>query len=245
MLLIEADPTGGSAIAAGYLRGSVTPPEGMIELALGHQNGRLLDALARMSEDLPGTAARFVSGTRSHAQARSLVGLWEPLADALRSLEDTGQDVIVDGGRLGLFGSPEPLVAAADLALLVTRTDLVSLAGARSWAETLHERFARDGATASLGVLLVGEGAPFRAREVARVLRVPVLSSVAWDPAGAATLSHGAEPPQARRWHRWVGRTDWTDSPLMGSLRATRSAITGAIRANAERIDTTGRGRHA
>lgn len=245
VLLIEADPTGGSAIAAGYLRGSVTPPEGMIELALGHQNGRLLDALARMSEDLPGTAARFVSGTRSHAQARSLVGLWEPLADALRSLEDTGQDVIVDGGRLGLFGSPEPLVAAADLALLVTRTDLVSLAGARSWAETLHERFARDGATASLGVLLVGEGAPFRAREVARVLRVPVLSSVAWDPAGAATLSHGAEPPQARRWHRWVGRTDWTDSPLMGSLRATRSAITGAIRANAERIDTTGRGRHA
>ena len=169
-----------------------------------------------MSEELPGTAARFVAGTRSHEQARSLVGLWEPLADALRSLEDTGQDVIVDGGRLGLNGSPEPLVAAADLALLVTRTDLVSLAGARSWAESLREQFARDGAAASLGVLLVGEGAPFRAREVARVLRVPVLSSVVWDPAGAAVLSHGAEPPQVRRWHRWMGRADWTDSPLHG-----------------------------
>jgi hypothetical protein len=34
-----------------------------------------------------------------------------PLADELADLERTGQDVIVDAGRLGLLGSPEPLLA--------------------------------------------------------------------------------------------------------------------------------------
>ena len=63
----------------------------------------------------------------------------------------------------------------AGLALLVTRTDMVSLSGARSWAETLRERFARAGASASLGVVLVGEGRPFRAREVASVLQLSLI----------------------------------------------------------------------
>ena len=49
-LLVEADPTGGSAVAAGYLRGSILPPEAMIELALAQQDGRLLlDTLAQVS----------------------------------------------------------------------------------------------------------------------------------------------------------------------------------------------------
>jgi hypothetical protein len=196
-LLVEADPTGGSAIAAGYLRGSIMPPESMIELALAQQDGRhLVDTLAQVSIELPGSGVRFVPGTRSHEQARSLVGLWEPLTVALRSLEDTGQDVVVDAGRLGLFGSPEPLLEAADIALLVIRSDLVALAAARSWALTLRERFDRAGAGSSLGVLLVGEGDPFGAREVSRVLSVPVMATVAWDPGHAAVGQHGAQPPR-------------------------------------------------
>ena len=243
VLLVEADPTGGSAIAAGYLRGAVVPPEAMIELALAHQGGHLLETLARVSVSLPDTDAQFVPGTRSHEQARSLLGLWEPLAGALRSLDETGRDVIVDAGRLGLFGSPDPLIDAADLALLVARTDLVSLSGARSWAETLRERFERAGAVASLGVLLVGEGDPFGAREVSRVLQLPVVSTIAWDCEGAAVLSRGAQPPQAGRWHQLTGRTGWADSALLGSLRATRSAITAAVRANTDQMQAAARGR--
>ncbi len=230
VLLVEADPTGASAIAAGYLRGTTTPPEAMIDLALAHQNGRLRDTLAQVSVPLPGTEVRFVAGTRSHEQARSLLGLWEPLAEVLASLEDTGQDVIVDAGRLGLYGSPEPLIAAADLALLVTRTDLVALSGARSWAETLRDRFERAGALACLGVLLIGQGDPFGPREVTKVLRLPVISTLAWDPDGAAVLSRGATPRPTGRWGRWTGRDGRVDSPLLASLRATRSAIIGAIR---------------
>ena len=75
-LLVEADPTGGSAVAAGYLRGSVVPPEAMIELALAQHVDEILETLPRVSMELPGSAARWVPGTRSHEQARSLVPLW-------------------------------------------------------------------------------------------------------------------------------------------------------------------------
>lgn len=242
-LLVEADPTGGSSVSAGYLRGSAVPPEAMIELALAHQAGALLEALPRVSIPLPGSSAQLVPGTRSHEQAATLLNLWEPLTGVLTSLDGTGQDVIVDAGRLGLFGSPEPLLNGADLALVVTRTDLVALSGARSWAATLRERFDRAGATATLGALLVGEGAPFRAREVARVLTIPVVCAIAWDPESAAVLSHGRQPPAAGVAQRLAGRGGWDDAALLRSLRAARSAITGTIRANQARLQVAANGR--
>ena len=239
-LLVEADPTGGSAVAAGYLRGAVVPPEAMIDLALAEQSGGVLEVLPQVSQPLPGSTTSWVPGTRSHEQARTLLSLWEPLTPVLRSLETTGQDVIVDAGRLGLFGSPEPLIYGADLTLLATRTDMVSLAGARSWAETLRERFARTGGAAALGVLLVGEGRPFRAREVAKVLQVPVLASVAWDPASAEVLTTGAQPPKASLRARMTGRGGWQDSALLRSYRGVRGAIGGHLRMVSEQLDATG-----
>lgn len=243
-LLVEADPTGGSAIAAGYLRGAVVPAEALIELALAGQDGRdLIEVLPRVSQGLPGSTVRWVPGSRSHEQARTLLGLWEPLTAALCCLEDTGQDVIVDAGRLGLYGSPEPLIYAADLALLVSRTDLVSLSAARSWAHTLKDRFARAGASGSLGLLLVGEHRPFTAREVASVLEVPVTAALAWDPQSAAVLAAGAEPPPSGWAHRLAGRSGWDDTDLLRSLRAARSAITARVRANQDQIAQPAAGR--
>lgn len=242
-MVVEADPTGGSSIAAGYLRGQVAPPEGLIELALAAQDGRMEEVLRQVAMPLPGSTTELVAGGRSHEQARSLVGVWEPLSVLLRSLDTVGRDVIVDAGRLGLFGHPQALVDGADLALLVTRTDLVSLAGTRSWAETLRDRFERAGATGSLGVLLVGQGAPFSAREVAGVLGLPVVAALAWDPAQAAVLSHGAKPPAAGVLARLAGRTGWEDSTLLRSLRAAGSAITGTIRVNQDRLAASSVGR--
>lgn len=82
------------------------PPEAMIELALAqHVDEHPRERCPRVSMELPGQRLDGFR-TRSHEQARSLVPLWEPLTAALRSLDATGQDVIVDAGRLGLFGSP-------------------------------------------------------------------------------------------------------------------------------------------
>ncbi len=90
-------------------------------------------------------------------------------------LETTGQDVIVDAGRLGLHGSPEPLLDAADLALLVSRTTLPHLSALRSWAEAF-QRPALDWHQSA--VLLIGEGQPYNARDVTAAVNLPVLASL-------------------------------------------------------------------
>lgn len=223
VLLVDADPTGGSALWAGYFRGGQAPDGGLLDLALAARAGSVNEVLPKMVVRIPDTVVSVLPGTRTHIQARGLGSLWEPLGAALLDLDGTGQDVIVDAGRLGLEGSPQALMTAADLTLLVVRSDLVALSGARSWAETLcgdaHTVDGVDGAGASraVGVLLVGEGRPYGAREVAKVLQLPVAAVLPWEPATAAVFSAGAEPP--RRFNA---------SPLVRSLRAAGSAIQSA-----------------
>jgi len=220
------------------MRGQFVLPESLIELALASQDGTLSPAVVGSHlVTLAGSSARFLPGIRSHDQARALVGLWEPLADVFAEIGLSGHDVVVDAGRAGLYGHAQALVDRADLTLLVLRSSLVALSGARSWADTLRERFARAAGSQSLGVLLIGEDEPYSAREVARVLGLPVVACVAWDPAAAAVLSDGADP-KARGLQRLAGRSAWDDSALLRSLRAAGSAMTGTARAA---LELTGR----
>ena len=224
VLLIEADPTGGSAMLAGFFRGTTAHTAGLIDLAWAQREGLLTDALAELPMPIPDSSASLLPGIRSRRQAGSLAALWEPLAAALKG-HDTGRDVIIDGGRLGLNGSPEPLIYAADLMLLVMRSDLVALAAARSWAETLRAGFDELGAPARVQALLVGEGRPYRGRDVAKVLGLPVVAALAWQEAEAAVFSRGAAPPR-----RFDGRA------LPRSLRAARAAIESTIAADADQL---------
>lgn len=213
-VLVEADPTGGSPVLAGYLHGQVQrPATTLLDLVLAHRNGTLSEAVPKATVPLGGQA-RLLPGIRSHTQAGSLRALWEPLAGALAGLDRTGQDVVVDVGRLGLPGSAEHLVDAADVTAVLTRTSLPALAAARSWVAGLRERFDTAGTLDRLVVLLVGEGDPYSRREVARVLRTPVLGCVDWDPEQARVFSLG-QPP-GRRFDR---------STYARSLRATASLI--------------------
>lgn len=233
-VLVDADPTGGSPIAAGYLRGQYVLPEALIELALSQQEGMLSAAtMGQHLVTLAGSQARFLPGIRSHEQARGLVGLWEPLGDVLDEIGRSGTEVVVDAGRAGLFGHAQPLVDRADLTLLVVRSSLVALSGARSWADTLRERFARTGGARSLGVLMIGDRGPYSAREVAQVLGLPVVAQVAFDAAAAAVLSDGADP-KGGGLQRLAGRSGWDDSALLRSLRAAGSAMSGTARAALE-----------
>lgn len=213
VLLVEADPTGGSGLLAGYFRGTREYDAGLIELAL--TSGSISDGLAEVAQPIEGTQVTFVAGTRSHTQATALRDLWQPLSETLTELESTGQDVIVDAGRLGLTGSPEPLLAAADLTLLVTRATLPALSAVRSWADSL-QRGACDWQQS--GVLLVDEGQPYSAREVASVLELAVIATIAEDPEAAAVFHRGATPP--RRFET---------GPLARSLNAAIAAIHSTI----------------
>jgi hypothetical protein len=141
--------------------------------------------------------------------------LWEPLAPVLADLELAGQDVLVDCGRLGLVGAPEPLLARADLTLLLTRTNLPALSAARAWTDSLRREGSGLGSRAAL---LVGEGQPYRAGEVAKVLGLPVLAALADDPDAAAVYHRGATPPKR-----------FESSRFTRSLRAAVQAITAQV----------------
>lgn len=190
VLLVEADPTGGSGILAGLLRGTSDYEVGLIELALSPLG--VVETLRDVTRPLGGNAS-FVAGTRSHSQAGALRGVWEQLSTALADLDASGQDVIVDGGRLGLVGSPAPLLEAADLTLLVSRATLPALAAARSWAEEVRDPAA---GWRHAGILLIGEGEPYRATDVSKVLGMPVVTDLPDDPEAAAVYHRGAEPPR-------------------------------------------------
>lgn len=215
VLLVEADPSGGSGILAGYFRGTREYRAGLIELALTGLD--LSEALAEVAEPIADTQVSFVAGIRSHTQAPALRDLWEPLDVTLTELESTGQDVIVDVGRLGMTGSPSVLLDNADLAVLVTRTSLPSLAAVRSWGDAVERQLVgwRDP-----HLLLVGEGEPYRAREVTAAVKLPVLTSLADDPESAAVFHRGTAPT-----------AKFETGPLMRSLNAAVAAIHATSRA--------------
>jgi hypothetical protein len=214
-ILVDADPTGSRAIAAGYFRGGQLPTDAtIVDLALAQQQGTLSADLPAALMRIPDTQVQLLGGPLHHQQAQGLDSLWQPLAVALKDLERTGQDVIVDVGRLGLQGSPMGLIAAADVALLTTRSTLPALVAASSWAETLRDVFSRVGALSSLGTMIVGPGRPYRPVEAAKVLQIPVVSTVAWDPTSAEVFSVGAQPPRR-----------FTSGDLSRSLRTAGESI--------------------
>ena len=123
-ILADTDTTGARAVAAGYFHGGQLPTDAsIVDLAIAHRQGTLVEDLPRMLMRIPNTHIQLLNGPVRHNQARSLDSVWEPLAGVFKSLERNGQDVIVDAGRLGLEGSPYKLLAAADLALLEIRRD--------------------------------------------------------------------------------------------------------------------------
>lgn len=216
-VLLDADPTGASPVWAGYFRGDhVADPASVLDLALAQRDGQLDAALENATFPIPHTKVAYLPGVRSHVQAPGLAGLWAPLARCLAAMEASGRDAIVDAGRLGLVGAPTALIEAADVLLVLTRTTLPALVGARSWVGALSEQ-AQGAASVAPHLVLVGPGQPYGQREVTSVLAAPVLATLAWDPANAEVLSLGAPAPRRR-----------TPTALARSLAALAVAAQGA-----------------
>ena len=248
VLLVDADPTGSSSVFAGYFQGAQEPTGGLINLALSLREGTLADALPRetllLDPEAPAErSAWFLPGIRAHEQAPSLLPLWDPLTEQLRALERNGGYVIVDACRLGLAGWPQPLIAASDLTLLVTRSSLPALAGATSWAKTLRAQFAAVGGLSRLGGFLVDDerrwpslptGArvrPYTARHIAKALQIPVVASVDWEPEVAEVYSHGARKPRK-----------FESSGLRRGYRGSTAAIQSILGANQAALAPTNGG---
>jgi len=226
VVLVEADPSGGSAILAGYCTGVARP--GLSELVLAQRHHQLADELSSRLFPLADSNASLLPGLRSQQQAVSLLGVWDSLLDALRELEArTGVDVVVDAGRLGMVGSPEPLIGESDVTAVVTGTGLPELARVRSWLPRLQQ-----GSLGEVRLVIAGRVRPYTAAEVTKTLGVPVIGEVAWDPDAARWWSHGE--PQRRFDRSPLGRSVVS---IGEALRALSPRANGARpdRAEAER----------
>lgn len=228
VVLVEADPSGSNGLLAGFFRGASEVSDGLYELVLAGASGDISGMLPLVAMPVPGSRVVVVPGIRTPEQAWTLEGFWPLLLPVLRDLEGTGQDVIVDVGRLGLTGSATQVFREADAALLVTRSDLPGLAGARAWALPLQETFAEAAATARLAVLVVGPGRPYGAANISAALGLPVVASVGWNPDCAAVLSTGAPRPRWR-YGRFIadvrGATDGVRALVEQTARDTRAEV--------------------
>ena len=225
-VLIEASPAGGSAVMAGYLRGEVaTEGRSLLGLARAHRLGRLSDALGDETLPLDADGSRWlVPAIAETQQAPSLAPLWVPLAEALPQLDPL--DVVVDAGRLGAAHGPEPLLAACDLVLLCTRTQLPAVAAARARAEALRALTGPDGTPGpDVELVVIGDGRPYTQDEISSVVGLPVLAAVAWDPVAADVLSNGS--PRPRRWEQGT---------FIRSLGSASDAVAVRLRHRRERL---------
>ena len=146
------------------------------------------------------------------------------LVKALRDVDEAATDVIVDAGRLGAPGWPQPLVSDSDVCLLVMESDLPSLAANRSWAASLA---AEERPGHAVRILLVGPGEPYRAGEVRRALSLPVLAGIDRDPVLARVFSHGDDLPVPPWWRGGtrMATAAFRASGYVRSLEAATEAI--------------------
>jgi hypothetical protein len=221
VILAECDPAGGD-LAAGFLREVSLDGRGLAPLGASLRRGRLATDLWGQLVDLaPGEATAMsrlvLPGFTEPGQARAWTAGdvpggpsgWQELAALFTRLSSdhphvgdhshVGEapagwrgDVIADCGRLAAADRPAPVLAAADLVLLVARPVLGSL---RAAAVGLAE-LSRHG-IGPVGLLMVGDG-EYAPTECARQLGVRLIAALPADPAAARVLTHGGRSHRGR-----------------------------------------------
>ena len=220
VLVVEADTAASSAILAGYFGGQRPNDRGILDLAIGHRHGTLSQALTDARIPLTGADhAHIIAGLSHPEQAAAMSDAWGAITDELKELNTSDLDVRVDVGRIGSAHSALPLVASADLSLLLTRTNLPAVAATVSRCPQLVELTSEHGpSTGSRGLLVIGDGQPFTGRQLADISGVPVVADVAFDPSNAVVLSDGQNPGKS-----------WSGSALAASYRDAAAAIVAHI----------------
>lgn len=220
-MLVDADTTAAAGWFAGYFRGAMPQVPGLVGLAT-HPTPEQIDRdLLGASLAIEGTEARVLPGIHHRHQVRAVAPLWAPLARSLRKLDDTGQDVLVDAGRLGSIEDPRPLIEAADLVLLVVRAHLPALVGAREWAAELGSLARPDPAHPRVGLMVIGPGKPYRTSVVESTLKLPTIATLPLDAGAATVLFEGSAPGQ-----------DWDRSGLVRGLLSAAPALRKAATHN-------------
>ncbi|HEY6813657.1 MAG TPA: hypothetical protein VI074_13315 [Propionibacteriaceae bacterium] len=230
ILLADCDPGAHQAILAGYLAGRSASGKGLLRVAEAHRDRRPLREVV-LDQTLPLSAEQdgrrlFLPGFTKPGSAMHFGAVWEDLAEAFDRLADVDIDVIIDCGRMGPSGPPPALLERSALTVVVLNSTLRSVMSARVHMPTLrdHPRLTSTD-HGHLGLIVVGEGKPYRSSEIAKALDVPVITSIADDGHTAAHLSDGR--PRDRRFET---------SALVRSIRDASSELSSMLQQSAELV---------
>jgi len=214
VLVVDADAAG-SGILPGYLHVGTAPGGGVLALA-AERTALSAETVFEHSIALdPGDQRVLLTGVTDPGQARTARAVWTGLGEVAAELDSVGVDVVVDVGRLGHRYEPSALLEHAQVVALVLRSTLPSVAGAAGALRRLREM---RGPGSSTTAVLIGDGQPYTAREIARELSVEPLHLVATDRWAAEALSPGT--PSGWRFER---------SPLLRSARGLVGSLTAEI----------------
>lgn len=209
-LLAECDPSGGSVLS-GFLGGETPADLGIAGLAVADYHGRLIDDFAQQVVSLDDREPHrlLLPGITDPAHIAGLAGVWDRLGDYLRVLDrsDPPVDVIADCGRIPALHAPLPLIRHADVVLLVVGRTLGAVDAAATRLSMLHREVEHGRGVVRLVVRGRGD---YDAREIAKRLQTPVLTTLPEDDKTATMLSTGTGVPR----------------PSATLLRALRSAAT-------------------
>lgn len=219
VIMAELDPAGGDVLA-GYGRGEMSAG-GLADLALAARRGgparHLAGQLLRLDAE---GRAQLLPGLPDPASARHVD--WDRLAAALVAVEDGATDVVADVGRLRAEHFPDAVLRRAAAVVLVTGS---TLRGVRSATQAIAELRDREACPSTLGVLVIGPGAPYGEREISEALGVPVVGALPRDEKAATVLSDGAP----------AGRL-FAQSALLRAARTTANGLVESVAAHHSRV---------
>ncbi|MFZ1409834.1 MAG: hypothetical protein WAS07_00065 [Micropruina sp.] len=220
ILLADCDRTPSQAVLAGYLHGVDPHGRGLTGVLQAHREHRpleeVLDSECLSLDPTDPISRTFLPGLSHPGTVALFASAWPDLMAALARHQS---DVLIDAGRVGVDGLPSALTTAADLVLIVTRTTLVSLAALRLYLPMVTE------SSQKLGLLVVGDGQPYRASEVQAQFGVDVWGSIQHDPASAAVLSEGLPAPRRFTESRFYASAGEVSRRIESRLREARALI--------------------
>ncbi|GAA1237650.1 hypothetical protein [Streptomyces rhizosphaericus] len=201
VVLAECDPDGGS-VAAGYLESRVVGDRGLHHLQIADRRGHLEEMfwqqLLNLSEPESDANRMLLPGLISPAQAAGLQQTWPRLSQLFGDLEqhESGYDILVDLGRSGAAGAAGALARNAELTTVVVRGTLRAVHAAKPRVDALRAALQMHGRDSSrVGLVVVGEG-PFRPRDLAKELQLPIFAELPFDEKTARVLTHGGDGGQ-------------------------------------------------
>lgn len=211
VLMVEADTSKPSGAILGLMRGNESSSRGLQALSLHYVERARLDDEALWDQTVP-LADRdrrlpepwekwLLPAFKNPAAGQGMTRFWGELAAELATLRNGAVDVIVDAGRIHHEDPRLVLAEVSEVAVVTLAHTLTSVISTKVQLEALSQRLESIDKQDPVKALVHEVPAKgYGEAEIGKILQVPVLGTVPWDPASAAVFSNGAEA--GPRFHR-------------------------------------------